>query len=275
MDGSPSAAPQRSTLTGWYETAKGAYVLAWERGQFDSAVEDIFGFNAAQIGLPSIDFLRASRISYRFCVSAERGCGVTADPRHLPLASQSMDLVVLPHVLEFSQDPHQILREAERVLMPEGQIVIAGLNPLSLWGLKRRLGRKRPEYPWCGDFIGLLRLRDWLKLLGFELNGGRFGCYAPPVSQARWLQRFAFMEKAGDRWWPICGGVYVVRAVKRVRGMRLVTPSWKNGRTTAKALAPVARREPATVPAEPRRRREPARLRLVVGRGKDTQRAGG
>jgi hypothetical protein len=82
------------------------------------------------------------------------------------------------------------------------------------------------------------------------------------------------MEKAGDRWWPICGGVYVVRAVKRVRGMRLVTPSWKNGRTTARALAPVARREPATVPAEPRRHREPARLRLVVG-GKDAQASGG
>ncbi|MGE5792697.1 MAG: class I SAM-dependent methyltransferase [Bacteroidota bacterium] len=274
MDRTASTTTEQS-LAAWYETAKGAYVLEWERAQFDSAVEDIFGFNAVQIGLPSIDFLRANRISYRFCVSADPGCSVAADPRHLPLASQSMDLVVLPHVLEFGADPHQILREAERVLMPEGQIVIAGFNPLSLWGLKRWVGRKRPEYPWCGDFIGLLRLRDWLKLLGFELNGGRFGRYAPPFSQGRWLQRFAFMEKAGDRWWPICGGVYVVRAVKRVRGMRLVTPNWKNGRTTARALAPVARREPATVPAEPGRRREPAQLRLIVGGGKDAQRAGG
>ena len=157
MDRSAPTAPQQSTLAAWYETAKGAYVLAWERTQFDSAVEDIFGFKAAQIGLPSIDFLRASRISYRFCASVEAGCGVVADPRHLPLASQSMDLVVLPHVLEFSEDPHQILREAERVLMSEGQIVIAGFNPLSLWGLKRRLGRKRPEYPWCGDFIEIGR----------------------------------------------------------------------------------------------------------------------
>jgi SAM-dependent methyltransferase len=275
MERSLSAAPQKSALAAWYETPKGAYVLEWERAQFDSAVEDAFGFNAAQIGLPSIDFLRSNRISYRFCVSVEAGCGVVADSRHLPLATHSMDLVVLPHVLEFSEDPHQILREAERVLMPEGQIVIAGFNPLSLWGLKRWLGRKRPEPPWCGDFIGLLRLRDWLKLLGFELNGGRFGCYAPPFSQTRWLQRFAFMEKAGDRWWPICGGVYVVRAVKRVRGMRLVTPNWKNGRTTARALAPVARREPATVPADSGRRRQPARLRLIAGGGQGTQRAGG
>jgi hypothetical protein len=89
----------------------------------------------------------------------------------------------------------------------------------------------------------LLRLKDWLALLGFELNGGRFGCYAPPFSQGRWLERFGFMEKAGDRWWPICGGVYVVRAVKRVAGMRLVTPSWRDKRAPKKALAPVTQRE--------------------------------
>jgi SAM-dependent methyltransferase len=255
---------QKSTLTDWLETPKGAYVLEWERAQFDSAVEDVFGFNAVQVGLPTIDFLRANRIALRCTVGLEAGCGVRADPRALPLAAQSVDLAVLPHVLEFSPDPHQILREAERVLMPEGQIVIAGFNPLSLWGLKRKVSRRRFEHPWRGDFIGLLRLRDWLKLLGFELNGGRFGCYAPPVSQAKWLQRFAFMEKAGDRWWPICGGVYVVRAVKRVQGLRLVTPGWKNGGATkVRALAAAARREP--VAAEAGRRAAGAHLRLIAG----------
>ena len=228
---------EKSTLTDWLETPKGAYVLDWERAQFDSAVEDVFGFNAVQIGLPAIDFLRANRIALRCTVGQETGCGVRADPRQLPLAAQSVDLLVLPHVLEFSPDPHQILREAERVLMPEGQIVIAGFNPLSLWGLKRKVSRRRFEHPWCGDFSGLLRLRDWLKRLGFELNGGRFGCYAPPVSQAKWLQRFAFMEKAGDRWWPICGGVYVVRAVKRVHGMRVITPAWRQERARRRAVA--------------------------------------
>jgi SAM-dependent methyltransferase len=257
--------PQESPLAAWFESPKGAYVLDWERGQFDSAVEDVFGFKAVQVGLPSIDFLRANRIALRFTVGAEAGCAIVADPRHLPLASQSVDLVVLPHVLEFNHDPHQILREAERVLMPEGQIVIAGFNPLSLWGLKRWLGRKRDDYPWCGEFLGLLRLRDWLKLLGFELNGGRLGRYAPPFSQTKWLERFAFMEQAGDRWWPICGGVYVVRAVKRVRGMHLVAPQWKNGRATARALAPVARRDPAVAQAGSHGRRATAQLRLIAG----------
>jgi SAM-dependent methyltransferase len=256
---------ETATLTEWFETPKGAYVLGWERAQFDSAVEDVFGYNALQIGLPGIDFLRANRIALRVTAGLAPGCGLRADPNHLPIASQSMDLVVLPHVLEFDPDPHQILREAERVLRPEGQIVIAGFNPVSLWGLKRKLGGKRTGYPWCGDFIGLLRLRDWLKLLGFELNGGRFGCYAPPVSQAMWLQRFAFMEKAGDRWWPICGGVYVVRAVKRVQGMRLVTPAWKNGGAKVRALAAVARRDPAPEVNVAHGRRAAGHLRLIAG----------
>ena len=85
-------------------------------------------------------------------------------------------------------------------LMPEGSIVISGFNPLSLWGMKRLLWGRRDQLPWSGRFIGLLRLRDWLHLLGFELNGGRFGCYAPPFASSRWMERSGFMEKAGDRW---------------------------------------------------------------------------
>ncbi len=214
-------------------------MLGWELDQFDSAVEDIFGFRAVQIGLPGIDFLRRNRISYRFPLSLEPGAAVMADPLQLPIASQSVDLLVLPHVLEFSSDPHLVLREAERVLMPEGQIVISGFNTLSFWGLKQFVSRRGSEAPWNARMIGLLRLKDWLKLLGFELNGGKFGCYAPPFTNQKWLSRFAFMEKAGARWWPIAGGVYVVRAIKRTAGMRLVTPAWRKERAQARALSPV------------------------------------
>jgi len=262
--------PEKLTLARWFETPRGTYVLDWLLGQFDNAVEDVFGFNALQIGLPEIDFLRANRMPLRMRAGPEPACEVRIDPCQLPFASQSLDLVLLPHVLEFSDQPHAILREAERVLMPEGQIVIAGFNPISLWGAKRALSRRRAPHPWCGDFIGLLRLRDWLKLLGFELNGGRFGCYAPPFGQAKWLQRFAFMEKAGDRWWPIAGGVYVVRAKKRMHGMRLVTPAWRNGRSRVRALSPVARREPAQVAGA---RRAPPMLRLIQGRTLQTSSA--
>jgi SAM-dependent methyltransferase len=230
-------------LSKWFHTPAGRYILDWEQGQFDSAVEDVFGFNAVQIGLPEINFLRESRIALKVHAGVDAGCTLVTENERLPLASQSIDLVVLPHVLEFAEQPHQILREAERVLMPEGSIVISGFNPLSLWGAKRRFVRRERPVPWSGRFLGLLRLKDWLSLLGFELTGGRFGCYAPPFTQTRWLQRFTFMEKAGDRWWPICGGVYVVRAIKRTVGMRLVIPNWRDKRKAREALAPVAQKD--------------------------------
>jgi SAM-dependent methyltransferase len=232
----------RPALAHWLATEQGRYVLDWERAQFERATEDVFGFRAVQAGLPEIDFLRANRIPFRFALALEPGAAVAADPIQLPLASQSVDLLALPHTLEASGDPHRVLREAERVLRPEGQVVISGFNTLSLWRLRQSIAGREPAAPWDGRFIGLLRLKDWLGLLGFELNGGRFGCYAPPFRRAEWLARFRFMEQAGERWWPILGGVYVVRAVKRVHGMRLIAPAWRRERARRRALAPVAQR---------------------------------
>ncbi|HXM84005.1 MAG TPA: methyltransferase domain-containing protein [Burkholderiales bacterium] len=232
----------RSSLSWWFSTPQGTYVLDWELAQFDSAVDDVFGFRAVQVGLPEVDFLRQNRIPYRFSLALEPGAGLAADPLQLPLASQSVDLVALPHVLEFHHNPHDVLREVERVLMPEGHVVISGFNTLSLWRLRQLFTWGPAAAPWDAKFIGLLRLRDWLRLLGFELTGGKFGCYAPPFAQPRWLERFAFMEKAGARWWPLLGGMYVIRAVKRVHGMRIVTPAWRQERARRRALAPMTQR---------------------------------
>jgi SAM-dependent methyltransferase len=232
----------RSSLSGWFSTPQGSYVLDWEIAQFDSAVDDVFGFRAVQIGLPEVDFLRQNRIQFRFTLALEPGAALAADPLQLPLASQSVDLLALPHVLEFHEHPHDVLREAERVLMPEGQVVISGFNTASLWRARQLFTPRRAGSPWDARFIGLLRLRDWLRVLGFELNGGAFGCYAPPFRQRLWLDRFAFMEKAGARWWPVAGGVYIIRAIKRVAGMRLVTPAWRRERARRRQLAPIPQR---------------------------------
>ncbi len=232
----------RRTLAQWFETAQGRYVLDWERTQFDLATEDVFGYRAAQAGLPGVDFLRQNRIPFRFVLALEPGAAVTADALQLPLAVQSIDLLVLPHVLEFHSHPDQVLREAERVLRPEGQLVISGFNTLSLWRLRQLFAPRAAGAPWDARFVGLLKLREWLRLLGFELNGGKFGCYAPPFASADWLARAAFLEQAGGRWWPHLGGVYVVRAVKRVHGMRLVTPAWRRERARRRALAAIPQR---------------------------------
>ncbi|MGH8766366.1 MAG: class I SAM-dependent methyltransferase [Burkholderiales bacterium] len=232
----------RPGLAEWFATPQGKHVLDWELRQFEHATEDVFGYRAVQAGLPGVDFLCGNRIPFRFTLALEQGAALAADPMQLPLANQSVDLVALPHALESAADPHLVLREAERVLIPEGQLVISGFNPLSLWRLRQMFARHGAGAPWDERFIGLLRLKDWLNLLGFELNGGRFGCYAPPLASPSWHERFAFMENAGARWWPILGGVYVVRAVKRVHGMRVITPAWRKERARRRALAAIPQR---------------------------------
>ena len=219
-------------------------MLAWEQEQLDAAVVDLFGFHALQLGLPELQGLRANRMPHRWLAlehgaadsSAEEGRCASADLvcdfNALSIDTNSLDLVVLPHALELTDDPHQTLREVDRVLRPGGRVVVVGLNPASLWGLHQRLGRlgsKRARsgepaqaQPHSGELIGYWRLRDWLRLLSFEVEGGRFGCYRPSGLSERWMQRQAWMESAGERWWPVLGGVYFLVAVKQVRGMRLV-----------------------------------------------------
>ena len=229
--------PTANSLAEWLNTPQGQYLLAREQEYFDRSVADIFGFNALQLGLPQYEFLRASRMPLRFTAARDSGAQVLVELEELPFESGTVDLALLPHVLEFSKYPHQILREIERMLRPEGNLIISGFNPRSLWGVRRKF-RSRNGYPWCGDFIALSRLKDWLALLGFEIVGGRFACYAPPMLSPQWLERFHFMEPAGDRWWAVCGGVYYLHAVKRVAGMRLIKPQW-NKRLVNK-LIPVA-----------------------------------
>jgi SAM-dependent methyltransferase len=170
----------------------------------------------------------------------------------LPFPANSLDLVVLPHTLELDADPHATLREVERVLVPEGRVVISCVNPASLWGLRqrrahvyRRLGIGQLFLPREGEFIGYWRLRDWLRLLSFEVESGRFGCYRPAVLSEPMLQRFAWMDPVGARWWPIFGAVYFLVAVKRVRGMRLLGPAWKTSAARVAKPVPVANRRSA------------------------------
>lgn len=245
-------------LHDWLKTPCGQYLLQWEQRQAQALVADIFGYHALQLGLPEIDALEANRMPYRWLAAeyqtpaqgpAWARLGLLTDFTALPFPGNSLDLLVLPHTLEFSTDPHATLREVERVLVPEGRVVICGFNPTSLWGLAqrrghlyRRLGFGRLFLPDGGEFLGYWRLRDWLRLLGFEVETGEFGCYRPGVTSERWLRRFEWMDRAGARWWPILGAAYFLVAVKRVRGVRLMEPAWKTAPASVRKSVSVANR---------------------------------
>lgn len=215
-------------------------MCAWEQTYLDRAVVDLFGFHALQLGFPALDGLQANRMPHRWLASDAHpepwplGRDVIlTNYEALPFPSASLDLLVLPHTLELSYDPHATLREVERVLVPEGRVVICGFNPNSLWGLSKSFKR---GFSQMGDFIGQRRLRDWLQLLSFEVESTSFGCYRPAVKTERWLQRWDWMDEAGVRWWPIFGSVYGMVAVKRVQGMRLMSPAWKKSAPRAAAV---------------------------------------
>ena len=268
----------------WFDSPPGRYLLAWEQACFDEAVADIFGYHSLQLGMPLLDGLRANRMPHQWMALGQegfavgsvwagagargahddadpstpprRGIDLLAEPVALPFADASLDLIVLPHTLELSIDPHAALREVERVLVPEGRVVISGLNPTSLWGLRqwrarmyRRMGKGTLYLPDVGEFIGYRRLRDWLRLLSFEVESARFGCYRPAVRSTQWLDRFGFMDPLGERWWPIFGAAYFVVAVKRVHGMRLLEPAWRTQRQRAAGTVPIANRAPAAAVA--------------------------
>jgi SAM-dependent methyltransferase len=243
----------------WFQTPAGRSLLAWHQSQVDAAVADIFGYHALQLGVPELRGLQANRMPHQWLAldrdeplteGATSPRALVCDFTALPFPAASLDLLVLPHTLELSADPHATLREVERVLVPEGRVVICGFNPLSLWALRqhrqhlmRKLGASSPLFlPDCGEFIGYWRLRDWLRLLSFEVEVGHFGCYQPALRSEAWFARFQWMERLGARWWPILGAGYFLVAVKRVRGLRLLGPAWKAAPARAATSVTVANR---------------------------------
>lgn len=263
--GESSAKEMSSSWDAWLASAPGKYVLEWEKRQFDQAVVDAFGFEALQIGLPQLSCLSENRIPNRFLLTTPfdhlpndathplHGHICLGDVHELPFADNSIDLIALPHVLEFSSNPHEALREIHRVLRPEGRLVISGFNPMSLFGARQYMGRVfgTPFLPREGQFISHLRIKDWLKLLDYSIDRGRFGCYRMPLRNDNEIQRFVFLEKAGDRWWPFFGSVFMLSAIKRVPGMRLVGKIRNKQSRLRGSLVPAANsHSPSSVPSQ-------------------------
>lgn len=243
MFGPENAARRRADLCHWFARSPGRSLLAVESHALRAVWPRLFGKVAVQLGgVGTIDMLEACNAPQRVLLSlpgvpvgsAGRVYGTVEE---LPFDARSVDLMLLPHTLEFSEDPHQVLREVSRVLTPEGHAVILGFNPFSLWGLWRLAARRQRAMPWSGHFLQLNRLKDWFKLLGFELVQGSMLYYRPPLHSETSMDRLRFLEKAGDRWWPMAGAVYLLVAKKRVLGMTPLRPEWRTTRAFGRAVA--------------------------------------
>jgi len=223
----------------WLETPLGRAVLELEAHVLRDALADVFGFELLQIGAwGRRDELTAGARTQHRCWLAPDASGPGAIRAHfdeLPVATASVEAVLLPHTLEHAPRPHELLREVERVLVGEGHVLICGFNPLGPWGLRHLLSRRFPSP--TERMLSEGRTRDWLGLLGLEVVDSRRYLFVPP-----WRQRFSgrtrdWLERRGRQWASPLSGAYLVKARKRVRAMTPIRPAWSRRPAVVGGLA--------------------------------------
>ena len=225
----------------WYRLHLGRLLLESECALLGEVLPNLFGYHLIQVGrLADADLLSTSRIGHRVVLDADVELNnpppnLYARPDTLPINSDSVDVLVLPHTLEFEADPHEVLREAERVLIAEGSIVILGFNPWSLWGLWRLFLWRTRIPPWCGRFMSLTRIRDWLALLGFDEVQVVPYFFRPPLHHLGVMEKLKVMERLGARWWPKLAGAYILVAKKRMATLTPIKPRWRRQRSLVNA----------------------------------------
>jgi SAM-dependent methyltransferase len=232
----PGRTPAGTALRTWFEAGPGLAVAEAELALAGEVLPNLFGYHILQLGHPyATPMIACSRIQHQAVMANAPLSGAEAlccSVDALPIEAGSVDVLVLPHVLEFARSPHGVLREAERVLIPEGHLVIFGFNPWSLFGL----------------FVAMPRLRDWLALLGFEIERIEKLSFRPPLRRERLHARLEVLERLGRHFWPVFGNVSFVLARKRVVAVRPIRASWARQRrlpatsviepTTREACAP-------------------------------------
>lgn len=238
----PQFLPQDRQLQGaddWFRTPLGNCWLAAEQDIAAGLVERVFGFDAVSldVGWPAATLLANCPIHRRLSIGPGESANLRCDLESVPLPSASVDAVALPHTLEFVASPHLLLREADRVLVGEGHLLVFGFNPGSFWSLRRLA--KRSDFPAFGRPISERRLRDWLALLGFEVVAARGYFRRPPVNHAGLLERTSFLEQ--PRWLPLPSHGYALLARKHIHGMTPLRPVEERQRRLAGGAEPVAR----------------------------------
>ena len=225
----------RPELEQWFGTALGRTLLAQETRWISNCLETAFGYYLLQLSaLVGPDLAEGSHIRHRYRLApGGLSCADgSAFSRYeaLPFPSSSVDVVILHHVLEFSQLPHQVLREAHRVLMPQGLLLVVCINPWSLFGLRTRLLARLKPSVWQGHSIGAGRMLDWMSLLDFRPSPLRQGFHQLPLQSPRLFRRFDPLWRAAERVSAPGGGVYFIEARKQVTTLtptRMQRPRWR------------------------------------------------
>jgi len=234
-------APLRSALLrSWYQRPLGRLLAEAELSALETELPTLFGYHLLVLDPPwESCHLNNSRIPHHVIQSVEpltqKQVGLGGHTEDWPIMSDSIDAIVLPHTLEITSDPHQILREADRSLIPDGHLVIIGFNPRSLWGIRRVLARKRQQMPWNTQFLSVNRIKDWLRLLGFDTLHCHYLFQCPPMQNVRLLEKLRLAGAAGVYGRKHLSASYILVARKRT----MVMTPLKEGYLKRRRLFPV------------------------------------
>ncbi|MBF0218591.1 MAG: class I SAM-dependent methyltransferase [Gammaproteobacteria bacterium] len=215
-------------------------VMAHELSLMRTLIPDLFGYHLLQVGGDrDLGLLAGSRIGHRLGVVLPHSDGgrelplangFYAEASALPLQAESVDVVLLPHTLEQVADPHGLLREVERVLIPEGRLLITAFNPLSSWGVRHFWQQRQRQAPARRRLISTVRLGDWMNLLGMETLQINPYLFLPPLRRVMAASRLRRVEQLGQRYLPyLCGG-YLLLAKKRLSTLTPIGPRWRQQR---------------------------------------------
>lgn len=216
----------------WYQESVGAKFIYAESEELAGILPKLYGYHLVFSGDPGLaKLVESSLISHRVLVSPLATkttplSGLKGEIESMPIRTQTVDVVVLAHCLEQVDNPHEVLREAYRILIPEGHIVITGFNPWSLWGIWHHY-KQFSGVCSQGKLLTVSRIKDWLTLLNFQIIGGRMFYFRPPISAESVHQKMAFLEKWGQNLWPFFGGAYTLIAVKRIVPLTPIRLRWR------------------------------------------------
>jgi SAM-dependent methyltransferase len=224
----------RKGLHSWFSSSPGRLILEAELELLNDILPNLFGYHLLQVGrIANADLLSSSRILHRALVEVD-GESTTCpysyllgSPEALPIASDSVDVLLLPHTLEYASRVHDSLREAQRVLVPEGRLLVLGFNPWSWFGLWRLFLHRRRVAPWKGRFLGLTRVKDWLSLLGFDELTVKGHFFRPPLRSESLMHRLQCLERLRHPLPPYLSGAYLLVATKRVTTLTPARPRWQ------------------------------------------------